>query len=42
MELIEKRNAIEIWLIDGEYWVYGICRDPRIVQSLGMARELAA
>jgi len=40
--LIEKTAKPEIWLIDGEYWVYGICRDPRVVQSIGMARAVAA
>ncbi|MEX2431077.1 MAG: hypothetical protein WD645_04070 [Dehalococcoidia bacterium] len=44
MQLIEKRNSIEIWLIDGEYYVYGVTvsGDPRVCPSLGMAREAAA
>lgn len=42
MRLIEKRGNIEIWEIDGEFWVYGVTRDPRVVPSIGMARSFAA
>lgn len=44
MKLIEKRGKIEIWLVDGEYYVYGVTLsgDPRVCPSLGMAREVAA
>lgn len=44
MKLIEKRGSIEIWQVDGEYYVYGVTLggDPRICPSLGMAREVAA
>lgn len=42
MKLIHKRNAAEIWLIDGEYFVYGVLRDPIVCPSLGMAMEKAA
>ena len=42
MELIFKRGAVEIWSVDGEFYVYGITSDPRVCQSLGMAREIAA
>lgn len=46
MALIEKRGRIEIWAVTEawgvEYYVYGLCADPRVVPSLGMARELAA
>jgi len=44
MRLIEKRGNIEIWLADGEYYVYGVTLsgDPRVCPSLGMAREVAA
>jgi hypothetical protein len=42
--LIEKYGRIEIWLMAGEYYVYGITNsgDPRVCPSIGMARELAA
>lgn len=42
--LIEKHGRIEIWLMAGEYYVYGITMsgDPRVCPSIGMARELAA
>lgn len=42
MRLIEKHGRIEIWEVDGEFYVYGITRDPRVCPSLGMAREVAA
>lgn len=40
--LIEKHGNVEIWLAGGEYYVYGVTRDPRVCPSLGMAREVAA
>lgn len=45
MRLIEKRGSIEIWISrDGEFYVYGVTvsGDPRVVPSLGMAREIAS
>lgn len=44
MKLIEKYGNIEIWLVDVEYYVYGVTLsgDPRVCPSLGMAREVAA
>ena len=44
MKLIEKYGNIEIWLVDGEYYVYGVTLsgDPRVCPSLGLAREVAA
>jgi hypothetical protein len=43
MTIIEKRGKIEIWLVRGEYYVYGVTMsgDPRVVPSIGMAREVA-
>ena len=43
MQLIEKHGNIEIWEVDGEYFVYGLYSsgDPRVCPSLGMAREVA-
>ena len=45
MRLIERRGKIEIWhsARTDEYFVYGVTvgGDPRIVPSLGMAREIA-
>lgn len=37
-----KSGPVEIWLIDGEYYVYGVTRDPRVAQSEGAARSIAA
>lgn len=44
MRLIEKRGQIEIWGVDGEFYVYGVTQggDPRVCPSIGMAREIAA
>lgn len=42
MTLIMKSGPIEIWLIDGEYLVYGVARDPRVAHSEGAARAIAA
>ena len=43
-KLIHKQGKIEIWQIDGEFYVYGVTvsGDPRVCPSLGMAREIAA
>lgn len=45
MTLIEKRGRIEFWhdAEMDEYYIYGVTRsgDPRVVPSLGMAREIA-
>jgi hypothetical protein len=35
-------GGITCWLIDGEYYVYGVTRDPRVVHSEGAARAIAA
>lgn len=40
--LIQKSGQIEIWEVDGEFYVYGILSDPIVCPSLGMAREKAA
>lgn len=44
MKLIYKKGKVEVWLVDGEYFVYGYYRsgDPRVCPSLGMAMEVAA
>ncbi|MBN9051561.1 MAG: hypothetical protein J0H78_19045 [Rhizobiales bacterium] len=44
IRLIEQHGAIEIWQVDGEFYVYGVTDsgDPRVCPSLGMAREVAA
>lgn len=42
MKLIEKRGTVEIWLIDGEYYIYGVLSGPRIAHSIGAARSIAA
>lgn len=46
MHLIEKYGKIEIWhdVRADEYYVLGVMMsgDPRVVPSLGMAREVAA
>lgn len=41
-ELILKDGRVEIWLLDGEYYVYGVTRDPRICHSEGAAFAIAA
>lgn len=40
--LIMKLGKIEIWEVDGEFYVYGILSDPIVCPSLGTAREKAA
>lgn len=40
--LILRTARAEVWELDGEFYVYGLTGDPRVVQSEGMARELAA
>jgi hypothetical protein len=44
MKMIYKSGAVEIWEVDGEFYVYGVTRsgDPRVCHSEGMAREIAA
>lgn len=42
MKLMFKTNKIEIWFMDGEYWVYGIMNDPRVVPSFEMAKSLVS
>lgn len=44
MRLIYKRGKVEVWLVDGEYYVYGYYQsgDPRVCPSEGMAMEVAA
>lgn len=46
MRLIDKHGRIEIWhdAEMDEFYVYGVTEsgDPRVVPSLGMAREVAA
>ncbi|MBO9380225.1 hypothetical protein GG804_26010 [Sphingomonas histidinilytica] len=42
MTLIMKSGSVEIWLIDGEYYVYGVTSDPRVAHSEGAARAIAA
>lgn len=43
-KLIFKRGRVEIWYVDGEWFVYGVMRngDPRVCPSEGMAYEVAA
>lgn len=42
--LIAKFGKVEIWEMDGEFYVYGVTMggDPRVCPSLGMAYEVAA
>ena len=40
--IADNDNGVEIWLVDGEYYVYGILSDPRVLHSEAMARERAA
>jgi hypothetical protein len=42
MRMIYKSGRVEIWEVDGEFYVYGITSDPRVCPSIGMAREVAA
>jgi hypothetical protein len=42
MKLIHRHGRVEIWEIDGEFYVYGITTDPRVCPSIGMAYEVAA
>jgi hypothetical protein len=41
-ELIHRDARCEIWLLDGEYFVYGVTRDPRVCHSLNAAYSIAA
>ncbi|WP_164521147.1 hypothetical protein [Sphingomonas koreensis] len=40
--VFDHGNGVECWLIDGEYYVYGVTRDPRIAHSEGAANEIAS
>lgn len=44
MQLIFKNGPIEIWSVDGEFYVYGVTLggDPIVCPSIGMAHEVAA
>lgn len=42
MRLIFKEGPVEIWLMAGEYYVYGVTKDPRIAHSEGAAFAIAA
>jgi hypothetical protein len=45
INLIERyENGVEIWEVDGEFYVYGVLAsgDPRVCPSIGMARSVAA
>jgi len=42
MRCIYKNGAIEIWEVDGEFYVYGVTRDPYVCPSLAMAHAVAA
>lgn len=42
MQMIFKQGRVEIWAIDGEFYVYGWTRDPYVCPSLDMARAVAA
>ncbi len=42
MRLIQTNGKIQIWEIDGEFYVYGVLSDPIVCPSLGMARARAA
>lgn len=41
-QLIMKTDRAAIWLVDGEYYVYGVTGIPRIAHSEGAARSIAA
>lgn len=40
--LILKSGRVQIWLLDGEYYIYGVTSSPRIAHSEGAARAIAA
>ena len=40
--IFDYNNGVACYLMDGEYFVYGITRDPRICHSEGAARSIAA
>jgi hypothetical protein len=42
MQLIFKEGPIEIWLVSGEYYVFGVTKDPRIAHSEDAAFSIAA
>ena len=41
-QVFDYGRGIECWLIDGEYYVYGVTKSPRIARSEGAARSIAA
>jgi len=41
IQVFNTGRGVECWLIDGEYWVYGVTRDPRVLPSEAMARAFA-
>lgn len=40
--IFDHGRGVECWLLDGEYYVYGVTRDPRIAHSEAAARAIAA
>lgn len=40
-KIADYGNGIEVWIVGGEFFVYGLTADPRICPSEGMAREVA-
>lgn len=42
--LVYRNGPVEIWNMDGEFFVYGVLEsgDPRVTHSLGAARAIAA
>lgn len=43
MRLVFRYSAtVACWEIDGEFYVYGVTRDPRVAHSEGAARSIAA
>lgn len=40
--IFDYGRGVQCWLIDGEYYVYGVTRDPRVCHSEGAARSIAA
>jgi hypothetical protein len=42
VRLIYQRGTVEIWLVSGEYYVFGVTKDPRIAHSEDAAFSIAA
>lgn len=40
--VFDHGGGVACWEIDGEFYVYGVTRDPRVVHSEGAARSVAA